>query len=132
MNEGVFDLLPELAERMAEASIQAQEMKNIKCDSEFYFVHIGDKEYVNPKHMSFEDQLKIMQFVEFLKKHPTVNKRTLKEIFAMSGRFELLKDLCKIIPNVIEEANTHDDEKYIPYLYFGLKQTYQNQNMLNY
>ena len=129
MKESVFDLLPELTERMAEATIQAHLIRGIKCDNEFYFIHIGDKEYVNPQYLSFEDQFKIIEFVRFLKEHPNLNNRTLKEIFAQGDKFYLLKDVYKTIPNILCEARSHDDEKYIPYLYFGLKQTCKN--MLN-
>ncbi len=131
MKESVFDLLPELAKRMTEASIKAQEMQDIQCDNEFYFVHIGDKEYVNPKYISFEDQFKIIEFVRFIKEHPNLTNRTLKELFAQGDKFDLLQDVYKIIPNIIDEIKIHEDEKYIPYLYFGLKRNQQYVNNVN-
>ena len=126
MKETVFNLLPEVTERMVYASVEAEKLGNKDFDDSFNFVHIDDKEYINPKLISFENQFKIIAFYRFLKDHPNITNRTLKEIIAYYP-YEIIKDVCKIIPNIIEECKTHNDEKYIPYLYFGLKQSQENK-----
>lgn len=131
MKERVYDLLPVLNDRMKLATTEAQKIKKIKCDHVLNFVHIGDKEFINPKHISFEDQLKIIGFVNFVKEHPDIDTRTIKEIFALGRGFTILKEVYKLIPNFIEECLNHDDEKYIPYLYFGLKQNQHNEHKVN-
>ena len=128
-NEKLFDLVQELLERMEIAKKEAQDIKMNDGDSMFYFVHCGENEYVNPNFLSFVDQCKIIQLTKFLKEHPEIKDEDLKTMLWMHKmRCGILIDVYNTVENLITEARTHNDEKYISYLYFGLKQNQQKEN----
>ena len=123
-NEKLLELEKELLERMEVAKFESIDLQMNPLDYEFAFVHVGDKEYVNPKHISFADQLKIAQLIKFVKSHENLNEEDLiKILWKGKMHFAFLIDVCETIPNIMQEIRTHKDEKYIAYLYFGLKQT---------
>ena len=112
----VFDLAQELLGHMDIAAKEAKGLKINPGDSEFVFVHIGNKEYVNPKYLSFVDHYKIVQLGKFLRNNPDVDDKVLKRILTLNkSRFSILIDVCEKINNLVQEIKSHDDEKYIPY-----------------
>ena len=58
-NEKLFDLTDELLDKMEIAKEEAKELKMQIGDKDFPFVHIEEKEYVNPKYLPFEYQIQI-------------------------------------------------------------------------
>ena len=91
------------------------------------FVHIGEKEYVNPKYLSFEDHFKIVHLCKLVRENPDMTNQDLEELLNMCvGRFKILIDVHDEVPNLVDEIRHHDDEKYVSYLYFGLKQNKAN------
>ena len=120
----VFDLAQELLDRMDIAIKEAEGLKVNECDKVFPFVHIGDNEYVNPKYLSFDDHFKIVQLCKFVRKNKELGSEDLNSILSMNeSRFGVLLDVNKVIPNLVDEIRVHDDEKYISYMYFGLRQS---------
>lgn len=126
-NEKLFNLVDELLERMEIAKKEAEGLKMNSCDTQFPFVHVGDKEYVNPKYLSFEDHCKIVQLYKFLKEYSEIKEEDLiKILYINKTRFAVLIEVQKLIPNLVQECRMHNDEKYIPFLYFGLMQNKEN------
>ena len=129
-NEKLFDLTEELLERMEFAKEEAKELKMQIGDKDFPFVHVGEKEYVNPKYLSFEYQIQIIALNRFVKEH-NIKQEDLNKILSMcKTRFSVLIDLNKTIPNLVQEIKNHKDEKFIPYFYFGLKNTIEKENTI--
>lgn len=123
-NEKLYNLTYELLDLMENAIENAENLKVSEADMVFAFVHAGDKEYVNPNYISFEDQLKLIQLKNFVKKHPELSDEDLKQIFWLfKTEFAFFIDVQNVIPNLIAEINAHKDDKHVAYLYFGLTQT---------
>lgn len=120
--EKLFNLAEELLERMEIAKKEAQDIKMNACDYGFYFVHCGDKEYVNPKYLSFENHCKIVQLCKFLNDHKKITNDDLIKILKMNkSRFEILIEVYEVVPNLADLARMKNDEKFISYLYAGNK-----------
>ncbi|MBO5955014.1 MAG: hypothetical protein J6Q13_03510 [Clostridia bacterium] len=129
-NEKLFNLTDELLEKIEVAKEQAKELKILSGDKDFPFVHIGEKEYVNPKYLPFEYQIQIIALNRFVKEH-NIKQEDLNKILSMcKTRFYVLIDVNKIIPNLVQEIKAHKDEKFIPYFYFGLKNTMEKENTI--
>lgn len=127
-NEKLFDLTDELLDKMEIAKEEAKELKMQIGDKDFPFVHIEEKEYVNPKYLPFEYQIQIIALTRFVKEH-NIKQEDLNKILSMcKTRFSVLIDLNKTIPNLVQEIKNHKDEKFIPYFYFGLKNTIEKEN----
>ena len=130
-NEKLFRLTEELLDCMEIAIENAQGLKVNELDKVFAFVHVGDKEYVNPEYICFEDQQRLIQLKKFVNKYPELNDEDLNKIFSMcKTRFAFLIEVQKVIPNLIHEINSHKDDKHIAYLYFGLKKTMEKENSI--
>ena len=130
-NEKLLELEKELLERMEVAKFDSIDLEINPLDYEFAFVHVGDKEYVNPKYISFADQLKIVQLIKFVKAHENLKEEDLlKILWKGKMQFGFLIDVCETIPNIMQEINSHKDEKHIAYLYFGLKNTTGKENLI--
>ena len=131
-SEKIFEYAQELIGYMDIAQKEAEGLKMNPGDSEFIFVHIGNKEYVNPKYLSFVDHYKIVQLGKFLRNNPSVDDEALTQILSMNkSRFSILIEVQKVIPNLVQEMRTHKDEKFISYLYFGIKFGAQKENSIN-
>ena len=129
-NETLFELTEELLEELEVAKQQAKSLEMCKADADFPFVHISEKEYVNPKYLPFECQIQILALNRFVKQH-NLKQENLNKILSMcKTRFAVLIDLNKTIPNLVKEIKMHKDEKFIPYFYFGLKQTKNEENVM--
>lgn len=128
-NDKLFDLTYELLDAMEEAIENSKDLEVAKADMVFAFVHAGDKEYVNPNYISFEDQQKLIQLKKFVKKHPELSDVDLKQMFWLfKTEFAFFIEVQNVIPNLIAEINAHKDDKHLAYLYFGLKQTIEKEN----
>lgn len=126
-NEKLFTLIEELLERMEIAKQEAKCLKVNSNDLKLQFVHVGDKEYVNPQFLPFEHHCQYVQLFKFLKEHNEVKQEDLDKILSMcKTRFAVLIEVNKVVPNLVQEYRLHDDEKYISYLFFGLKQNKEN------
>ena len=126
-NEKLYDLTQELQQRIEIAKQDAKGLEVKSGDMLFPFVHVGDKEYVNPKFLPFEYQFQIIQLGEFLKEHREVKQEDLNKILTMcKTRFAVLVDVNKVVENLVREFRANTDEKHVPYLYFGLKQNKEN------
>ena len=131
-NEKLFYLTQELLERMEIAKKEAADLDKKFVESDLSFVHIEDKEYVNPKLLPFVDHFKIVQLCKFLCFHNEIKEDDLLKILRMNKlRFQTLIKLKNVIPNLIDEARKHKDEKYISYLYVGLNQNNKKEKGLN-
>lgn len=131
-DQKIFDLAQELLEHMDVAKQEAEGLKINPADSEFVFVHIGDKEYVNPKYLSFVDHYKIVQLGKFLRNNPSVDDEILTKVLSLNKeRFSILIEVQNNVPNLVQEIKAHDDEKYISYLYFGIKFGQHKENIIN-
>ena len=129
-NEKLFELTEELLEIMECAKERAKSLEMFKGDVDFPFVHIDDKEYVNPKYLPFAYQIQIIALNRFVKQH-NLKQEDLNKILGMcKTRFAVLIDVNKTIPNLVKEIKTHKDEKFIPYFYFGLKQNQKEENVI--
>ncbi len=128
-NEKLFELTEELLERIEYAKQEAKGLNVNSRDVMFPFVHIEDREYVNPKYLPFESQVQIIALKRFVKEH-NLKQEDLNKILSMcKTRFSILIDVNKTIPNLVQEIKTHNDEKFIPYFYFGLTQNKKEENV---
>ena len=86
------------------------------------FVHIDGKIYMNQKLFPISNHFEVVALCEFIKEHEEIDADTLDSILLCNAfYFSLLKDVFDTIPNLIEEVRSHDDEKYIPFQYVGMK-----------
>ena len=126
-NETLFNLTEELQQRIEIAKQNAKRLEVKSGDIHFPFVHIGDKEYINPKYLPFEYQLQIIQLGEFLREHCEIKQEDLNKILTRcKTRFAVLVDVNRVVENLVKEFRLNKDEKHVPYLYFGLKQNKEN------
>ena len=129
----LFNLTQDLVEIIEIAKIEARSIKMPNCEKEFRFVHCGDKEYINPKYISFEAQCQIIQLGKFVKMYPTITNEDLAMILIENrSNCGIMLDAFNTIPNFVEEARSHKEEKHLLFLYFGIKQTIEKENNLSY
>ena len=122
--ERIFDLSNELLERMEIAKKEASLIKIDQGNESFHFVHAGDKEYINPKILPLVDHCKIVQLTKFLRENEDVDKKILDKILSMNKtRFEVLIDVVKYVPFILDVVKDNKDEKFMSYLYIGNKMT---------
>ena len=114
----VFDLAVELIDRIEVAHEESTMINISKNDDELFFVHDGNKEFVNPKHLSLAKHCEIKQLANFVRLYRDIDEENLSHILGMNKtKFQFLIEVKSVVPNLVEEIRTHDDEKYISYLY---------------
>ena len=120
-NEKLFGLTEELLERVEIAKKEARLLKVNPEDKKFPFIHIGEKEYVNPKYLPFEYHCQFVQLFKFVRDYEGLKQEDLNKILSMcKTRFAVLINLNNVVENLVKEIRAHNDEKYISYMYFGL------------
>ena len=130
--ERIFNLCIELIERMEVANKEGKTIKMKDVDKDFFFVHDGEKEYVNPRYLSFEKHCEIKQLSDFVRLHADIDDEILKEILKMNKtRLQFLIEVQSVVPNLVEEIRNHDDERYVSYLYATNKMYSEKQNSLS-
>lgn len=126
-NDKLTQLANELLAKMKKAKNEANNLKMNPSDKGLRFVHIENKEYVNPEFLSFAKQLEIVELREFLMQYEEVHEEELKKIFSLyQTEFEFLSEVMGLIPNFIHEIKKHD-EKYIAYSFIGIQQNIQQE-----
>lgn len=129
--EELFAYAEELYGRMKLAGKEAAELKTMNIEEPgIYFVHCGDKEYVNPKLLPFENHFMIVQFGEFIRLNKNLRYQDILKILNQNeNMFSFLKDVLYVMPNIVEEARRKHDEKFLSYMYWGLKNQSVNKNL---
>ena len=118
--EKLNELVEELKTRISFAKEEAKGIKiNLKAAG-LHFVHYNKKEFVHPNYISFDKQLEIIQLGKLLRKHQDITEEDLYELLNQDdSEFKFLAEVVSTIPNFIEEARGHEDDKYLPYTYFN-------------
>ena len=129
--EDKFAYCEELYGRMKIAEKEAAGIKTMQVEEPgLYFVHIGDKEYVNPQLLPFEKHFMIVQFGEFIRLHNNLRYQDVLKILNQNeSMFSFLLDVLDVMPNIVEEARRNHDEKFLSYMYWGLKNQTVNKNL---
>ncbi len=114
----IHDLAIELIDWVNVAHEEA-EMVDVKMvDEELFFIHDGDNEYINPKHLPLAKQFEIKQLAKFVRLYRDVDEDSLRLILAQNAtKFQLLRDVQETVPNLVEEIRSTNDNKKISYLY---------------
>ena len=124
-NEEIKTLADELLTNMQIAKLEAVNLKMNPSDKGLRFVHIENKEYINPEQLTFEKQLRLIKLKEFLDKHTNIQEEEMRAILnSQEIEFEFLKEVADLIPNFVNGIRKHD-EKYMSYMYVGLIQIKQ-------
>ncbi len=114
----IFDLAVELIDRMEVASKEAAMVKIEMGNEDLFFVHDGDDEYVNPKHLPLSKHFQIKQLSDFIRYYRDINEDSLKMILSMNKtKFQFLIEVQETVPNLIQEVRATEDDRVISYLY---------------
>ena len=118
----IFDLAEELIDWLKIAHVDASKVKIEKGSDNLFFVHDGDKEYVNPKYLSLDKQFEINQLADFVRLHNDIDEDSLKKILCQNRTmFQFLMEVISVVPNFVQESRSHTDEKYLSYTYAANK-----------
>ena len=129
--EETFAYMEELYGRIKIANAEANELKNKQIEETgMYFVHCGDKEYVNPKLLSFEHHFMLVQFGDFIRTNNKLRYQDILKILNQNKRmFDFYIDVMFVVPNIVNEARKNSDEKFLSYMYWGLKKQSANKSL---
>ena len=128
----VFDLAVDLIERINVAHEEATMININKGDEDLFFVHDGDKEFVNPKHLSLSKHCEIKQLSNFVRLYRDIDEENLDLILNMNKtKFQFLIEVKSVVPNLVEEIRSRNDERYVSYLYATNKMYPNKENNLS-
>lgn len=126
----MVELAEELHKMMLKGVKQAEKLDVPISNDKNYFVTYKGKEYVNPKHFRVHQQMKVVQLCRFVRAHPEIQESDLRIILNLCQfQFSLYRDIQRLIPNLVEEIRSHDDEKYICGMYSAIK-VFREQEMI--
>ena len=128
----LFNLTQDLIEMMEIAKVEASTIKIEENVDGYHFVHCGEQEYINPKYISFLEQRQITQLGKFIRMYPTLTEEDLAVLLTDNrSRYPVIYDVMCTIPNLIEEAKSHNEDKHLPYIYLGFKRAREKENGIN-
>ena len=120
-NEKLFDLVEELIEMVKVARLEATDLNVPLGWEKSVVLHIGEKQYVNPKIVPFQLQCEIIQLCNFVRAHKELTEDDLHQILITNKFYlgELLK-VQKKVGNLIQEIYCKNEEKHVPLLYANI------------
>ena len=114
----IFDLAVELIDWLEAAHKEARMVKLDMGNEELFFVHAGDDEYINPKHLPLSKHFEIQQLAKFVRLYKDIDDDSLRLILAHNPtKFQLLIDVQDTDPNLVNEIRATHDDRQISYLY---------------
>lgn len=129
--EEIFAYVEELYGRIKFARMEANKMKNKQIETTgMYFVHCEDKEYINPELLPFEQHFMLVQFGDFIRMNNKLRYQDILKILNQNkSMFEFFIDAMFVVPNIVNEARKNSDEKFLSYMYWGLKRQNANKTL---